>query len=491
MTSQNGLSQAHSDSEALRVVNAASVYDDHAGHDEFLCEEHPLETEQLAVVSRSPIRKLPAELLGEIFFHCLLTRADGCVDYITPEANTAPLLLCRICMHWRRVALSTPVLWSSFSAFRAPGMPAFSNYQMQFWLNHSQQHPLSFHLCLDDRDPGCSYKLLKSFMPHIDRCCNISIELNDTIAQQFLAISTTRTASLQGVTLDTCSCTNDIIEQIPGLIGSFKNICRLSWGTKYVPTSLANIPWSQLNYIWLGFPVRADEFLVILAQCSQVVEFTASQVNPHLHLSTPTVLFPRLRSLQIRCECSMELSPQCCVNELMLHFTLPALRTLTVIHIIHDSVSSNPEIFRDFLARSACRLESFTIYKDNLIEEDLISYLHLPNLQDLKKIELSDVHMTDRTLRALTYPSDCTDGSGILPCLERMSLISCSASNGLVADMIASRWAPTKDRTQPASLKFVEVQFYTPHGQPRNHGLDVSRFEGFCAGGLKIKCQGA
>jgi len=491
MPSHSDPSQAHSDSDAL---NAVSVHDNHASHDESLCEDPALETQQLAVVSRPPILKLPAELLGEIFFHCLLTTADGCKDnYVTPNQNTAPLLLCWVCMHWRQVALSTPVLWSSFSAFRVAGVPGIGSYGMQFWLDHSQQHPLSFHLSFQPRDPRCSYELLRLFIPHIDRCCDISIDLDDTIACQLLSLSTTETASLRSVSLNTHYCTKDVIERIPSLISSFTNIRRLSWGTRYnkIPTLLANIPWSQLDFVELWFPLRADDLLAILAQCSKVVEFMSTQVNPSiLHMPTPTVLYPRLRSLYIRCYCSIEPSPQCCIKELMQHFTLPALRRLTVIHVADDSMSLTPEMFGDFLARSACRLESFTFYQNNVIEEDLIACLRLPYLQHLKEIAITDDHMADRTLRALTYPSDGMDDAGILPRLERMSLFHCYPSNGLAADMIASRWAQTQDRTQPASLKFVEVHFHTPHGaQPRNHDLDVSRFDEFCAGGLKIICR--
>jgi hypothetical protein len=161
------------------------------------------------------------------------------------------------------------------------------------------------------------------------------------------------------------------------------------------------------------------------------------------------------------------------------------------MHFNYNPVSWNPEIFEGFLARSSCQLESLTIYNNNLMEEDLIAYLRSPCLKQLKEIELSYIHMGDRTLRALTYPSDGTE-SGILPCLEGIKLFCCSASNGLAADMIASRWTPTsgvQNRTQPALLRFVEVQFYKTRGpgsQPECHDRDISCFEGFRANGLKI-----
>jgi hypothetical protein len=161
------------------------------------------------------------------------------------------------------------------------------------------------------------------------------------------------------------------------------------------------------------------------------------------------------------------------------------------MHLYHNSATWNRDIFLGFLARSACPLESFTINKDDIIEEDLILYLRSPHLQHLKEILFYSSHITDRMLRALTYPSDGGD-NGILPCLEKIWLSHCSASDGLFADMIASRWTPTsgvRDRTQPATLRLVEVHFCIspgPGAQPQSHDRDVARFENFQAEGLEI-----
>jgi len=48
---------------------------------------------------------IPSEILGEIFIACL-------PQYPRPIITEAPLLLCRICTSWRRIALNTPQLWT-------------------------------------------------------------------------------------------------------------------------------------------------------------------------------------------------------------------------------------------------------------------------------------------------------------------------------------------------------------------------------------------
>ncbi|KAJ7292591.1 hypothetical protein C8J57DRAFT_1018428, partial [Mycena rebaudengoi] len=54
----------------------------------------------------SPIRMLPNEILGEIFF--ILAKAAR----RSSVANQAPWLVTKICSRWRSVALSTPALWT-------------------------------------------------------------------------------------------------------------------------------------------------------------------------------------------------------------------------------------------------------------------------------------------------------------------------------------------------------------------------------------------
>ncbi|KIM75160.1 hypothetical protein PILCRDRAFT_79293, partial [Piloderma croceum F 1598] len=60
---------------------------------------------QMLVTLLSPIRRLPHELLGEIFRYCLPR------NYHKKGAHKAVMLPSHVCKHWRDVALSTPTLW--------------------------------------------------------------------------------------------------------------------------------------------------------------------------------------------------------------------------------------------------------------------------------------------------------------------------------------------------------------------------------------------
>ena len=55
----------------------------------------------------APVRRLPMDVLGLIFGHCLTTHRNPVMS-----VSEAPILLTQICRDWRSIALSTPRLWS-------------------------------------------------------------------------------------------------------------------------------------------------------------------------------------------------------------------------------------------------------------------------------------------------------------------------------------------------------------------------------------------
>lgn len=56
----------------------------------------------------SPIRRIPQEILQEIFIHCLPTDHNAIMS-----AHEAPLMLGRICSSWRSISISMPRLWTT------------------------------------------------------------------------------------------------------------------------------------------------------------------------------------------------------------------------------------------------------------------------------------------------------------------------------------------------------------------------------------------
>ncbi|KAJ7807114.1 hypothetical protein B0H13DRAFT_590108 [Mycena leptocephala] len=98
----------------------------------------------LALVS--PARRLPEDVISAIFIACVSSTSNATLD-----SETAPLLLCQVCSAWRRVALSTPQLWTSLH------IPLLSTSKTQdladiasCWLSRSGVLPLSISLIYTD-----------------------------------------------------------------------------------------------------------------------------------------------------------------------------------------------------------------------------------------------------------------------------------------------------------------------------------------------------
>ncbi|KIK66631.1 hypothetical protein GYMLUDRAFT_111336, partial [Collybiopsis luxurians FD-317 M1] len=93
----------------------------------------------------SAIRRLPTEILIEIFVHCLPTDS-----YPVRSLKEAPLLLTTVCRSWRNVAIGSAHLWNALHvnfpnemlvediALRASGV--------QLWLERSGSLPLFISL---------------------------------------------------------------------------------------------------------------------------------------------------------------------------------------------------------------------------------------------------------------------------------------------------------------------------------------------------------
>ncbi|KAJ7772950.1 hypothetical protein DFH07DRAFT_767802 [Mycena maculata] len=128
----------------------------------------------LVIVPISPLAvRLPPELLSEIFLYCL---PDD--EFIVPDFDTAPLLLCRILPQWREIALETPALWSSLHLdvnwLRKAEWVTESAAAEFFcrWISNARNTPLSFEVCeprtqyWDEADPICGADV-RTVLQHI------------------------------------------------------------------------------------------------------------------------------------------------------------------------------------------------------------------------------------------------------------------------------------------------------------------------------------
>ena len=89
----------------------------------------------------APIRRLPPEVLSEIFLHY---NDENNISKF--RLNTAPLQLGGVCSRWRTIALSTPRLWTSFALDIRPKYLKSDTILAKTWLARAGRCPLTIRL---------------------------------------------------------------------------------------------------------------------------------------------------------------------------------------------------------------------------------------------------------------------------------------------------------------------------------------------------------
>ncbi|KAK7048682.1 hypothetical protein R3P38DRAFT_2870878, partial [Favolaschia claudopus] len=160
----------------------------------------------------SPIRLLPLDILAEIFLACLPSKREALID-----ESKAPLLLGRICRHWRAVAYSTPTLWSSIHIpweFDCP--PAILTRLetiVEAWLRRSAACSLSVSLAVpshaaDVADDSEGQKLILRLLSVSDRLRHLGLSGDPQLLRPFLQLGQQDLPRLRSIAIN---CLNSLI----------------------------------------------------------------------------------------------------------------------------------------------------------------------------------------------------------------------------------------------------------------------------------------
>ncbi|KAJ6467989.1 hypothetical protein C8R47DRAFT_1152137 [Mycena vitilis] len=136
-------------------------------------------TQNLAILSA--LRRLPPEVLGEIFSWTLQRPADFSRCSFRPLDS--PWVLTHISRHWRAVATSTPSLWSLFALNYDPVANPASSYPLSALKTQiARATKLDVHLYgCQTSDSWPQVEALQSLMEHIGRWVGFSIALTTAL----------------------------------------------------------------------------------------------------------------------------------------------------------------------------------------------------------------------------------------------------------------------------------------------------------------------
>ncbi|KAF5315988.1 hypothetical protein D9758_018111 [Tetrapyrgos nigripes] len=420
----------------------------------------------------SPSRRLPAELLSEIFAHCLpRDRNPNC------SQSEAPILLGRVCRTWRQVSLSTPYLWASIHIvlpIRASRSVILSwidarREGVETWLGRSGSLPLSISVTdwtstsYGSRDDSITEWTLTSHGPRDDSVLE-HIRL-------FLGCIFRRSSRWHTVQLHlNRDCTSMLLECWPWggtkelpLLHTFK--LRFLAGTwhsypEFEYKWLAKAPrlqrlslrhgdlgglleqqfaWAQISHLeFQARNIRLSSIIKVLRQCSLLQSLTVGGLGSRadtLPDSIQTISLPSLRSLSIAGQIGLaDHASPVDVRNIFAYLDAPALRCLRVT-VTSTRIASFGCIPFIGLLGPGNQIEELDIN----IQYDLLGNI-LSLLPNLSIARIRSRLLDDTLLRRLT-PSPSQD-EPLCPSLTQLYLlghISITNDEHLL-DLARSRW---------------------------------------------------
>ncbi|KAL4079542.1 hypothetical protein J3A83DRAFT_4368309 [Scleroderma citrinum] len=221
----------------------------------------------------SPVRRVPPEVLGEIFFHCLPT-----APYVTPHDVEGPMVLTQVCRHWRTIAMSTPRLWSSITLHLDRATNEQYRFMCEAWLSRAKSIPLAIRVLndLDGPDLAATPDIVYWFCRLLVRCQDFwwhgpaMEELTIPFSMNAISspLSRLRVTSHRATPYIVC-----LPSATPRLNTAFLQCINLHLHS----LDHISIPWSQLTELTLHFALLDSTVLLqVISLCTSLRVLTAS-----------------------------------------------------------------------------------------------------------------------------------------------------------------------------------------------------------------------
>ncbi|KAJ6547187.1 hypothetical protein B0H19DRAFT_1379520 [Mycena capillaripes] len=315
-------------------------------------------------ISFAPINRfaltLPAELTSEMFLHCL----DPETEFIHPDPDSAPLLLCRICRRWRRITLDTPGLWASLYIdldwfWEDRGTEDLDlGVFLDEWISNARNMPLSVHV---EDDPDDEYSTLEEVETVLEMIGERSaqwrkLELHNISSEHFRQVRPSE----------------------PIKFPLLKHLTAPRVQMSETPWMFA-VPWTQLT-VFRSEKISVSECVHVLRNGPNLLRCTfylCREVYP-VQVTAPPPL--NLEVLEIT-----ETTTDLLTLTLLQHLTLPALKKLALRFDTERHTHRDMSRLIFFATRSSSRLQQLTLCYVPVPEALLIQCLHaFPSITDLR-----------------------------------------------------------------------------------------------------------
>ncbi|KAJ7141717.1 hypothetical protein C8R43DRAFT_1017064 [Mycena crocata] len=436
----------------------------------------------------SPMRRLPQDVVQEIFVACLPTHRNAVMS-----AREAPLLLARVCSAWRTLAMTTPALWATLHIPLEYILDWGVTGPMAEWLERSGKRPLSLSIKGSrnmEHWEDCDADTVETAMGALIRSSARwhTLDLAFLSGEGLLHLGDVYAPRLVAVTM---KCEPTEVRQMKLLsTPSLRSVDLKIWQNfdRFVPEmplrweSLASLTIDSMGaYLHQGLtPPMAVQ---ILQHCRRLVHFESDisnsleqEVTPLL--SQPHVVLSELRELII-CRCSSSVGP-ISILYILDHLVMPNLRHLQLPRTAEAFINSPPSPFLGNLATNSPLIEELSIDLTRLLRDSLIQTLSM--LLNLKKLIVLDarsghnfsaVHTAatvQHLLTALVPDSDVLPLCPLLRELQLMELRDPLDSEGRMLDGEAVLLDFARRRLDATGSQFsrleVEFQMFMPMIRP-------------------------
>ena len=418
----------------------------------------------------SPARRLPPEIVGEIFVRCLPTTHNP-----AKSTTEAPLLLGRICSVWRNISLFTPRLWSSmhlvvpthYDSAKINPIIQLRCEALKEWLGRSGTLPLSISLTIPNNGYSADISatpLFESLIQFSHRWNIIDLRVPYGLLEPLNVLTKDDVPCLEAIKID------DIFNWDGGtlpqwhfsIFGTAPRLHRVSFVHFQGDPHNLPLPWARLTELSIETDqnpssLNSCEALATLKQCPNLQSCTLD-IRPSIPRNITAT--PELVKLLALHTFRLRVYPENLddLTAVFDHLFTPSLIGLAVtVFINYDFISSPAQHvpFRSLLTRSSCPLESLTLSQNPISPEALIECLHLvPALTTLFVTDCISMWppphngvpetlppiLNNELLRVLT-PTNPESSDCLVPHLKSVKLSQCTAiADEVLIDFIQSRW---------------------------------------------------
>ncbi|KAJ3552752.1 hypothetical protein NP233_g12803 [Leucocoprinus birnbaumii] len=421
----------------------------------------------------SPWRRLPSELMAEIFLYCRPDRATQ-----KPSAKTVPLTLTQVCSTWYQIVTDIPQLWSTInltvdSPCELEKLTQGTEY-LRVCALRSKNAPIELHLSVLFLAYPPSYELIKQ---HSNQFTAIVIHYPKSPtdegvtpegphhiyipSREPLSFPNLRSLEIQDPSRNNLAESD--FNQLRSIADSARSLQRYLFFSRVLqPNGPVLTNWANVTEVTLIDPtpvallshILRNAPLLRLASFNCLYEILGPGINPpmlemlsnhrlavpftHVHLQTMLISYGDPSTLAA----------------LFNLLTLPSLQHILFEKWTEDASPWARNEFITFLTRSKCPLRSLDLYFTTVTTEELVEILKLPNVWvTLKELMIQNGRsqtniITDDFCELLTLPAplirdQASDGEiiqGICPNLEVIGFHFChSCTMPALVRMLRSR----------------------------------------------------